>query len=52
MHKEIENEIKYEKYNSLYEENNNILNITTEKNILINDLINVIRLYNINHILL
>ena len=45
----IENE-EYEKYNSLYEKNNDILNTTTEWNIFINDLINVINLCNINYI--
>ena len=45
----IENK-EYEKYNSLYKKNNDILNITTEWNIFINDLINVINLCDINRI--
>ena len=47
--KEIENE-EYEKYNSLYKKNNDILNITTERDILINDLISVMNLCDTNRI--
>ena len=47
--KEIENK-EYEKYNSLYKKNNDILNTTTERDILINDLINVVNLCDTNYI--
>ena len=47
--KKIENK-EYEEYNSLYEKNNDILNITTERDILINNLINVISLCDTNRI--